>query len=651
MKAITTFSLVAAATLSLACGGGGEKLPRATLLSSQGANDRTPIFSPDGKRVVYWADGSNGAVLTVASADLSHPITLDSSLVLTGSAATWSPDASTIAYTAGPNIDLWTVPSSGGTPHRLTSSKGFEIPIAWNPSGKALAYLATGAGGTVQSGEVDVATGASRPVIPETRPVIPFWSPDGSHIAYMMIDGDKTTIWVADSVGQHRRQLTNEGFEMFASAVSPWSPDGKRLAYQSNRTGMLDVWVVDVATDSLHQLTRDVRNDQGPEWSPDGSWIAFLSDRGRQTDVWMVPSAGGRPERVTDNPAVENDLQWIPGTTHLAYTTGATLRSLWNLPLNDSTPRRLTPDSIVVAYPAFSPDRKTVAFQIIRGGGVGDLAMMPTTGGPIRTLVSNGASNETPRWSPDGTKVAYASDKTGNTDIWVVDTADGAPRDLTGWSGDERNPEWAPDGSVIYFSSNRDTKPISDLWKVAPMGGTPQRVTHIGAVQKITFGRHSDTPYVLSIGGSEGQFVLSTLNSDGTLKPLWDATFVYGIASNAEPPSGDSVAIAVQRADGSVGMMLLSLKSEKGRPLLGSRETLADWSADGSQMLYYAGTSNSDLYLAARDGSAPRRLTNTPADEGCARFLPDQKTILFCRTTTTRRIATVDVGRLMAEEK
>jgi len=152
----------------------------------------------------------------------------------------------------------------------------------------------------------------------------------------------------------------------------------------------------------VQQLTRDVRDDRAPTWSPDGAWVAFLSNRGGQPDVWMVPAAGGMEVRVTDDEAGEGNLQWIPGSTRLSFTSGTLTRGLWAISTTDGSERRLTPDSVELGVFDISNDGRNVVFNIPRGGGVSDLAVVSVESGEIRTLVANGTWNGVPRWSPDG---------------------------------------------------------------------------------------------------------------------------------------------------------------------------------------------------------------------------------------------------------
>lgn len=129
-----------------------------------------------------------------------------------------------------------------------------------------------------------------------------------------------------------------------------------------------------------------------------------------------------------------------------------------------------------IAYltePAMSPDRREIAF--VSGG---DIWTVGASGGTASLLVSHPATESRPVFSPDGKRLAFVSNRTGGGDIYVLNletndlsrvTFDDAPDNLDAWS---------PDGRSLYFSSSsRDIAGMSDIYRVAATGGTPQTVS------------------------------------------------------------------------------------------------------------------------------------------------------------------------------
>jgi Tol biopolymer transport system component len=640
-----------------ACETKGSGVPGETLLTPDGANHRRSHFSPDGGRVAYWAAGAKGWDLMVARADLSEPRVLvagsSSAADFSNNPALWSPDGRLLAFTssAASLADVAVVPADSGAVRRLTDAPGLEIPIQWHPAGDRLAYIATAEGGTFRSFVVSLASGASSPLLADTKPAVGFWSPDGSRLAIQRLDGGLNTIWLADSTGTNPKQLTTEGQEFLEGDTSPWSPDGKELLYVSRRTGTGDIWVLPVDGGKPRQLTRDVRDDYSPVWSADGKWVAFISTRGKQTDVWVVSAAGGTELRVTDDAAEEGGLQWIGKSHRLAFQTGATASGLWAMTVADGKERRITPDSLRTGGFDVSPDGTEVVYQVLRGGGVNDLQVVSLATGSSRTLVTGTSDNWVYGYSPDGKTVLFGSNRSGNRDVWTVSAAGGEPRQLTTWSTDEGNAAWSSDGSAIYFLSNHDASPFSDVWKVPAAGGEPARVTRTGSVNGISVSRTTPDVFVITIGGRAGQLVLSRLLPEGKLQTLWDRTNFLGVSPFGLTPKGDSVAITAELPGGGSGSYLISVKTGQGRQILGRDEFAGDFSRDGTELVYAFGSPNADLGLYnTRDGST-RRLTTTPENEGGYWWTSDGKTLVFSRSAERRRIATVDVSALLAAAK
>ena len=100
-------------------------------------------------------------------------------------------------------------------------------------------------------------------------------------------------------------------------------------------------------------------------------------------------------------------------------------------------------------------------------------------GSNLQQLTSFGGPNvTTPRWSPDGTQIAFDSDAGGQYDIWVIDAAGGKPRRMTNHPANDGNPSWSGDGRWIYFDSARTGQ--QQVWKMPASGGDPVQVTFDG---------------------------------------------------------------------------------------------------------------------------------------------------------------------------
>lgn len=127
---------------------------------------------------------------------------------------------------------------------------------------------------------------------------------------------------------------------------------------------------------------------------------------------------------------------------------------------------------------------------LLLGGAAGwlftELRRVPTArlGNP-RQLTFTSAVESFPSWSPDGGRIAYVSDQSGNNDIWVVPAAGGAARNFTDHPSNDTQPAWSPDGNHIAFISDRDANG-GGIYVVPALGGRPERISPRGSAELIT---------------------------------------------------------------------------------------------------------------------------------------------------------------------
>lgn len=203
--------------------GGGAQWRRVT---SGGAWDRAPAWTPDGKTIVFSSDRSGGDVdlwrvnVGAAGAALSEPTRITTARGQEGEAAL-APDGSIVFVRGrGPGADLW-VRTPRGEERQLTRGAGAERWPAVSPDGRRVAYSATRDGAT-RIHIMDIGGGNDRVLLPDQAGEFPRWSPDGTRIAFTA-GGQRPGVWMVDAEGRSAELVTGR------RATPAWSPDATRL--------------------------------------------------------------------------------------------------------------------------------------------------------------------------------------------------------------------------------------------------------------------------------------------------------------------------------------------------------------------------------------------------------------------------------------
>jgi Tol biopolymer transport system component len=237
--------------------------------------------------------------------------------------------------------------------------------------------------------------------------------------------------------------------------------------------------------------------------------------------------------------------------------------------------------------PAWSPDGKRIVFVSYRdtlagkwGLGNGSIYIMDfdpltgTGGGNVTRLTDDEGSEGWPTWSPDGKRIAFQSDRSGNWDIWIINTDGTGLRNLTNHPQADRYADWSPDGRKIAFTSKRSGN--EDIWVVNVDGSKPVKLTKAGERDRYPF------------WSPDGQKLTFNTNRDGNFE-------VYAMNADGSSPRNVSQ----------------TPKSEEG---------LADWSPDGKYLVLYSDrTGNKEVFVLDLASSRWTNITNNPAsDEFCS---------------------------------
>jgi Tol biopolymer transport system component/DNA-binding winged helix-turn-helix (wHTH) protein len=302
------------------------------------------------------------------------------------------------------------------------------------------------------------------------------WSPDGEHIAF---DGGAGLFLVSVKDSSLRR-ITETG-----PLQEDWGPsfsaDGKRLLFvRSGQTTVPDeIRIVPVEGGETVLVLSELGKIQGPpQWSSDGQSVIFASLRNGQSTLWKV-SADKR-----DTPVQFNYAGWNPSVSrralHLAYTRVAHGLNVWTMDLSRLPAQG---DRVLISSasqtdqgpgPQYSPDGSKIAFMSDRSGTM-EIWIADRDGNNEYQLTAVGDAG-TPRWSPDGRSIVFDASGRRVSMIYSISLEGGSPRPLTeDRFGEEAVcPSWSRDGRWIYYSHNHQ------VWKVQASGGKAIQLTQQG---------------------------------------------------------------------------------------------------------------------------------------------------------------------------
>ncbi|MEA3494010.1 MAG: Ig-like domain-containing protein [Candidatus Margulisiibacteriota bacterium] len=615
-------------------------------LTSSG-ND--PVYSPDKSKIAYVKDISGKKQIHTMNLLTTNnlQLTTDGNNLQPA----WSPDGTKLTCTSdrSGNNDIWIMDADGGNQRQITSDNDSETSPAFSPDGQRIAYASN------RTGELGI---------------------------------NKWNIWTVDLDGTNPAQITAD--ENTAKDDYPsFSPDGKKIAFASDQSGNFDVWSVNLDGSSKAQITSSSETETMPAWAPDALKIVYARDN----DIYLRELSGGSEVNIGsgENPAWSRDgtevvynttdgkiyakkvytgaltgvitqpilnqtltglaeirgtaldtnfesyqLEFSPNSMPYSWTELANsntpvsngILGVWNtadvqdgeyilrLTVNDKAGnslqnsvvvnadndnwkltitdlKQLTSDEAWDIEPAWSPDGTKLAFSSIRSGNY-EIWTMNANGTGLQNITNNSALDVKPSWSPDGTKVAFVSDRSGNKDIWVANAdGSGVPLQLTVLTIVDTNPTWAPDGSKIAFASDRSGN--FDIWLVNSDGtGTPAKLTSGEAFDKEPSWSQFGIAFTSDRSGDKEIWMIEDINNPNPFR------LTYNSAEDKEPSWAP---IAIPLSDGT-SRPLITFTSTRNDNLdiwvmdtdgIDQSKSLTDytnvdcnpaWSPDGSRVAY-----------------------------------------------------------------
>jgi dipeptidyl aminopeptidase/acylaminoacyl peptidase len=291
-----------------------------------------------------------------------------------------------------------------------------------------------------------------------------------------------------------KRGVTPEDYFVFELVSDPRiSPDGKLVAYvvttvdQKQNRRHSSIWMT--ATDgsrSPWQFTTSPQNSNSPRWSPDGQWLAFISSRPSteaavpraanestageaRPQVWVLSMSGGEARRITNLKNGVSTFQWSPDGKRLASLTRTGPSDARAENRDRSDVRHYSHISYKFNDTGWYDDRRSHVW------------IVDAKSGAAKQITSGDDWNDAdPQWSPDGTRIAFVSNRTGkeyeedrNTDVWVIAPEGGPLTKISDHDESDASPRWSPDGKTVAFVGRVREDEHPKIWLAPSAGGAP----------------------------------------------------------------------------------------------------------------------------------------------------------------------------------
>lgn len=329
-----------------------------------------------------------------------------------------SPDGSQVAFiwnAAAGNIDIYVKVIGEEKVTRLTSDPARDIRPTWSPDGRWIAFVRYDP--RLRNGTVFLISPFGGPEQEVTDGVIKAaWTADSQSLLLILSDGnhERSRIDLLSLASHQRRTLvsTTEHTEIEDLAASP---DGSNLVYTRCPYNRCDLYVMPIAGGESRRLTHDKAPVAGVAWTPDSKQVIFASQRTKLSKLWRIEPAAKRPIPVpvaADQVGVFSpSLSRVPGGTpvRLAFHKSASNTDIRRTEIRRSGGRLSMGESVLIS-PSTQADYK-------------------------------------PCYSPDGSKIAFISDRSGEREVWITEADGSAPRSLGPALGADLS--WSPDGGFL----------------------------------------------------------------------------------------------------------------------------------------------------------------------------------------------------------
>ena len=473
--------------------------------------------------------------------------------------------------------DLWVVSRNGGPARRLTSTQGVEIEPYFSPDGSQIAFTATVAGNTDVYVVPTAGGDPKRLTFHPANDRVRGWTPDGRRIIFA--SGRDTApqqsyvrLWTVSVDGGFP-----EALPMPRAFNASYSADGRRLAYEEFPTVFFPDWyetsfwrhyrggrthpilVMNLSDYSVEKLPWQNSNDSTPMWV--GNTIYFLSDRDFTTNLYAYSTATKQVKQLTHHDdfdimsasAGPDAVVYEQAGYVYLFDVGSGKAQRLNIEVTGDLPwarPQFKKVASMIRNSSLSPTGVRAAFE-----ARGEIFTVPVEKGDYRNLTqSSGANDRSPVWSPDGARLAWLSDGSGEYQLMLGDPLGLTPPKAVALPSTAffSSPQWSPDGNQILL---QDSHRI--LWTIEVANGNASKID--------TDDYPDPTRSFDAMWSPDSKWITYSKNLPSHLR----AIFVYSLADKKSHQITDGLADSISPAFDASGKYLYFMASTNYGPSSG----------------------------------------------------------------------------------